>query len=90
MNFGAGLWVEPMTNRKIMVDLRFELGHSWLAGAQSADYVFPQSYSKNLQARNLGLRLSLVYLLQTNLDKKVRNKGKSDVVQKGKMLKKRR
>jgi hypothetical protein len=90
MNFGAGLWVEPMTHRKIMVDLRFELGHSWLAGAQSADYVFPQSYSKNLQARNLGLRLSLVYLLQTNLDKKVRNKGKSDVVQKGKMLKKRR
>jgi hypothetical protein len=90
VNIDAGVWVEPMPNRKIMVDLRFELGHSWLADAQSADYVFPQTYSRNLQSRNLGLRLSVIYLVQSNLDKKVRNKGKSDVVQKGKMLKRRK
>jgi hypothetical protein len=90
INIGGGVWVEPMNNRKIMVDLRFELGHSWLAGAESADYVFPQTYSKNLQARNLGFRLSLMYLLQTNLDKKVRNKGKSNLKQKGKTIKRKR
>lgn len=90
INIGGGVWVEPTDNRKIMVDLRFELGHSWLAGAESADYIFPQTYSKNLQTRNLGFRLSVMYMLQTNLDKKVRNKGKSDVVKKGKMLKRRR
>lgn len=90
VNVGGGVWVEPADNRKILVDFRFELGHTWLGGAESADYVFPQTYSKNLQARNVGFRLSLMYLLQTNLDKKVRNKGKSDVVQKGKMLKRKK
>lgn len=83
VNIGGGILVEPAPNRKIAVDLRFELGHSWLAGAESADYVFPQTYSKNLEARNLGVRLSLMYLLQSNLDKKVRNKGKSSIKQKG-------
>ena len=87
VNIGGGIIVEPMDNKKIVVDMRLELGHSWLAGAESADYVFPQTYSKNLEARNVGLRLSLMYLFQTNLDTKVRNKGKSGVVQKGKMLK---
>ena len=90
VNIGGGVVVEPMNNRKIMVDVRFELGHSWLADAESADYIFPQSYSSNLQTRNMGLRLSLMYLLQTNTDKKVRNKGKSNVVQKGKMIQKKK
>lgn len=78
INIGGGVVVEPMDNRKVVVDLRFELGHSWLGGAESADYVFPTTYSTNMQARNLGLRLSVMYLLQANLDKKERNKGKSE------------
>lgn len=90
INIGGGVMVEPWNNRKIMVDLRFELGHSWLGEAESADYVFPTMYSKSLEARNLGFRLSVMYLLQTNLDKKVRNKGKSNVKQKGKMIRRKR
>ena len=82
--------VEPMPNRKIMVDLRFEIGHSWLGGDESADYVFPTMYSKSMEARNLGLRLSLMYLLQANTDKKVRNKGKSTLRQKGRTIQRRR
>ena len=89
INIGGGIAVEPAPNRKIMVDLRFELGHSWLGGEDGADYVFPDSYSSNMQARNLGLRLSGIYLLQASTDKKVRNKGKSSVIKKGKMLKRR-
>ena len=90
VNIGGGFLVEPAPGRKIMTDLRFELGHSWLAGPESADYVFPATYSDNLQARNLGLRLSVMYVLQTNLDKKVRNKGKSNVVRKGKLIKRKK
>src|SRR5690606_16282625 len=81
---GGGVVVEPMDNRKIMVDLRFELGHSWLGEEESADYIFPTMYSTSMESRNLGLRLSLMYLWQTNLDKKVRNKGKSNLKPKGK------
>lgn len=90
INIGAGLMVEPIDNRKIMIDVRFELGHSWLGGAESADYVFPTMYSTSMESRNLGVRLSLMYLLQTNLDKKVRNKGKSNVIKKGSMIQRKK
>lgn len=90
VNIGGGVWVEPANNRKVMIDLRFELGHSWLGDAESADYVFPTTYSRSLETRNMGLRLSLMYLLQTNTDKKIRNKGKSNLKQKGNMIRRKR
>lgn len=90
INLGGGIAVEPSPGRKIMVDLRFELGHSWLGGENGADYIFPDSYSSNFQQRNFGLRLSGIYFLQTNTDKKVRNKGKSSVIKKGRMLERRK
>jgi len=90
VNIGGGVMLEPADNRKIMIDLRFELGHSWLGGEESADYLVPASYSTNLQSRNMGLRLSAMYLLQTNTDKKVRNKGKSTIKKKGGQLQRRR
>jgi hypothetical protein len=37
----------------------------------------------------MGLRFSVLYLLETNLDKKVRNKGKSNLKSKGNMIKKK-
>jgi hypothetical protein len=61
-----------------MFDLRFELGHSWFARKEdSVDRVFPTSYQDDLRSRNMGLRLSAMYLLQFSTDKKTRNKGKS-------------
>jgi hypothetical protein len=89
VNIGAGILLEPANGRKVMVDLRFELGHTWLGKPESADYVFPATFYNNLKARNMGLRFSVMYLLESNLDKKVRNKGKSVVKEKGKSLKRR-
>jgi hypothetical protein len=60
-----------------MIDLRMELGPTWLGNAESASYALPPSYDDNLRARNLGVRFSVMYLFETNLDKKIRNKGKS-------------
>jgi hypothetical protein len=77
VNIGGGILLEPINGSKIMLDARFELGHTWLGTPESADYVIPVSYTDNLKTRNMGLRFSLMYLLETNLDKKVRNKGKS-------------
>jgi hypothetical protein len=82
-NFGGGIMLEPSEKNKIMVDLRFEFGHTWIGTPTSADYVLPVTYDDNLKARNMGLRFSLMYLIQTNLDKKVRNKGKSNLKSKG-------
>lgn len=78
VNIGGGILVEPVSGRKIMLDARFELGHTWLGNTRSADYVIPVSYkAENMKDRNMGLRLSIMYLFESNLDKKIRNKGKS-------------
>lgn len=79
LNIGGGILLEPINGRKYMIDLRFELGHTWLGKPASADYVIPVDYQEgeNLKDRNMGLRLSFMYLFESNLDKKVRKKGKS-------------
>lgn len=86
VNIGGGILLEPNDRRKIMVDLRFELGHTWLGNANSADYVIPVDYKEagNLKDRNMGLRLSVMYCFAFSTDKKIRNKGKSTIKNKGK------
>lgn len=88
-NLGGGVMLEPATGGKVMFDVRFDLGHTWLGTPTSTDYVLPVTYDDNLKARNMGLRFSVMYLFERNLDKKVRNKGKSNIVKKGKMLKRK-
>lgn len=78
-NLGGGLLLEPANSGKVMVDLRFEIGHTWMGTPTSADYVLPVTYDDNLKARNMGLRFSVMYLFETNLDKKVRNRGKTNL-----------
>lgn len=89
-NLGGGIMLEPATGGKIMFDLRFDLGHTWMGTPTSTDYVLPVTYDDNLKARNLALRFSVMYIFERNLDKKVRNKGKSGVTKKGNMLKRKR
>lgn len=76
-NVGGGILLEPESGHKFMFDLRMEIGHTWLGKPESADYVIPVTYDDNLKARNMGLRFSVMYLLESNLDRKIRNKGKS-------------
>ncbi len=76
-NLGGGILLEPVSGRKIMVDVRLEIGHSWLGKKNSTDYVLPATYKDNLQSSNMGLRLSCAYLFEKNLAKKVRNLGKT-------------
>jgi hypothetical protein len=88
--FGGGIMLEPSDKNKIMVDLRFEFGHTWMGTPTSADYVLPVTYDDNLKARNMGLRFSVMYLFETNLDKKVRNKGKSNLTNKGQIIERKK
>lgn len=80
---GGGILLEPSNGGKVMIDLRGELGHTWMGSSTSADYVLPVTYDDNLKARNMGLRFSVMYLFERNMDKKVRNKGKSNLKPKG-------
>ena len=77
-NIGGGIMTEPDAKRRIMLDLRFELGHSWFSKSQTADYVIPVVYEDNMQSRNMGFRLSAIYMFEINTNKKARNKGKTN------------
>lgn len=90
VNIGGGIFLEPIARRKIMVDLRLEIGHTWLGTKESTDFVFPASYEDDLRTRNMGARLSLMYMFETNTDKKIRNKGKSTINSKTGQKRKRR
>jgi hypothetical protein len=76
-NFGGGIMLEPLSGKKIVLDARLEIGQSWLGKANSTDYVLPATYKDNLKSTNMGLRFSLMYLFESNLAKKVKNKGKT-------------
>lgn len=88
VNFGGGVILEPRPRHKFIIDLRFELGHSWLTPpGGSKDVVVPASWKEDLRARHLGGRASMIYMLEYSLDRKAGRKGQST---KKREIKKRR
>jgi hypothetical protein len=82
---GGGILTEPDSKQRILFDVRVEIGNSWLAKSSKEDYIVPtflfgnNQTASSLQARNMGIRLSAIYAIELNTNKKVRNKGKSDI-----------
>jgi hypothetical protein len=83
MSIGGGLLFEPLNKQKIMIDFRYEIGHTRIGTPQSSQFLVPADYQDSLKGRNKGIRLSLVYLFEFTSDHKERNKGKSTVDTKG-------
>lgn len=79
MNVGAGILLEPGGNQKVMIDFRYEIGHTQLGNAGSSQFLIPSDYQDNLKGRNKSFRLSVVYLFEFSSDKKQLNKGKSTI-----------
>jgi hypothetical protein len=79
IQIGGGILLEPVNGQKIMIDARFELGHTWVGEENSADFIIPLDYhsARNMKDRNNNLRFSILYLWEKSLDKKLRKKGKS-------------
>ena len=75
LNFSAGLVFEPMGYQKVMITMRYELGHSFFSKAGTGDFLMTSSYVDVLSARNQGIRLSLAYLVDMKVED--RKKGKS-------------
>lgn len=79
MSVGGGILLEPGNKQKVMIDLRYEIGHTRLGNAQSSQFIVPTDYQDNLKGRNKGIRLSLIYLFEFSSDPKELNKGKSTI-----------
>jgi hypothetical protein len=82
LNLASGLVFEPQPNQRILVMLRYELGHSFLSTEGNGTFV-PTYYEDVLQSRNKGIALSASYLIDLQLEN--RKKGRSAV--KGKKVK---
>lgn len=76
LNIVTGMVLEPLGMNKIMLTLRYEIGHSFLGRTNG---VFPAAtdYTDVLQSRNSGIRLSVAYLVDLKTDQ--RKKGKSTI-----------
>lgn len=79
MSVGAGLLLEPADKQKVMIDFRYEIGHTRIGTPQSSQFLIPSDYQDSLKGRNKGIRLSLVYVFEFSSDRKERNKGKSTI-----------
>lgn len=75
--FTAGIEFEPSGTNRIMLNVRYELGHSYLS--REEDGVFPISitYTDPLKIRSQGFRISLAYLIDLKVEQ--RKKGKSTI-----------
>lgn len=76
LNVAAGVAFEPQANRRLLILLRYELGHSFLSRSSNGTFI-PTYYTDVLQSRNKGIRLSVSYMV--DLRTQDRKKGKSTI-----------
>ena len=75
LNFVAGMVLEPAPKQRLMVSVRYDLGHSYSAKTNG---IFLGTYFQDpLQSRNQGFRISLAYLIDLKTEE--RKKGKSTI-----------
>lgn len=77
MNVGGGILLEPGGNQKVMVDFRYQIGHTQVGTRESSQFLIPSDYQDTLKGRNKVISLSLIYLVEFSSARKDINKGKS-------------
>jgi len=80
LNISVGAAFEPWGYHKVYVNLRYELGHSYIAKGAATTFPGVNDYSDDVRARNMGLRLSASYMI--DLKTSERKKGKSTIKKK--------
>lgn len=79
LNVASGVVFEPQPNQRVLVMLRYELGHSFLSTTGNGIFG-PTYYEDILQSRNKGIRLSVSYMVDLKIEN--RKKGKSTIKKK--------
>lgn len=75
VNFAAGLVFQPASGHVIVVDLRYQLGHSFWARSDFGRFAEVQDFADPMRSRLNGVRLGVSYLFDTKIAE--RKKGKS-------------
>jgi hypothetical protein len=77
LNLATGFVFEPLGYQKIMVTLRYELGHSFLAPESKGTFRQTNEFQNDLRVRIQGIRISASYLI--DLKNSESKKGKSTI-----------
>jgi len=75
--FAGGISLEPLGYQKIMLTMRYELGHSFMSQTGQGIFNLTNEYVDDMQVRTQGVRLSFSYLIDLKTDQK--KKGKSTI-----------
>ncbi len=76
LNLATGAVLEPLPHQRVLVMLRYELGHSFLSRTSNGEFA-PTYFEDVLQARNKGVRLSVSYMIDLRTED--RKRGKSTI-----------
>lgn len=87
LNLASGVVFEPWGFQKIHLNVRYELGHSYLAKSGATNFPGISDYSADLKARNMGLRFSVSYLIDLKPSESKRGKSTADKTMKHKRKK---
>jgi hypothetical protein len=77
LNLASGLVFEPQANQRIVVMIRYELGHSFLSRGNGT--FVPTYYEDILQSRNKGISLSASYMIDLRIADRKRGKSNSTI-----------
>lgn len=88
LNFTANFEFQPAPRKTLLLSLRYDMGHTNLGRNRDGAYGVSISYAEPMKVRVQGVRVSVAYLLDTNIAE--RKKGKSTSRVKGGAVKKRR
>ncbi len=84
----AGLDFEPVGLNRVILNVRYELGHSYLSRTTDGVFSEPINAEDPLRVRSQGFRVSLAYLIDLKIEQ--RKKGKSTIKRSSTVKKTRR
>jgi hypothetical protein len=76
LNFSTGVVFEPVGFHKIMLTVRYEIGHSFLSRKSRGNFAMSEIlFEDDLRIRNNALVVSLHYLIDLKTDQRMRGKS---------------
>jgi hypothetical protein len=75
--FAGGIVLEPLGYQKILITLRYELGHSFMSPTGKGQFNLTNEYEDDMRVRPQGFRLSFSYLIDLKTEES--KKGKSTI-----------
>lgn len=77
LNFQGGLVLEPLGYQKILMSVRYELGHSFFSQTGRGEFNLTNEYTDDMHVWMQGFRLSFSYLIDLKTEES--KKGKSTI-----------